>query len=139
MPQDTIIILHGDPATHQLELSDHGYSTVDLYDRIHWIIEPSSNVASIERIHKKHGKQIFILGPTTEASGWTGKAMFSTGLQDVYEYEMTWIEKTTGKRYTTDPKIAVNPGFNFWLLILIAVIVLLLGGIGVKRLFFTKK
>jgi len=139
MPQDTIIILHGNPATGQLDLSDHGFSTVDLYDRIHWIIDPGANVASIDKIHKKHGKQIFILGPTREGNGWSGKAMFSADPQNAYEYEITWTEKPTGKRYSSDPKIAVKPGTNFWLLLFIAVLIVALAGFGLRRLFFTKK
>jgi len=137
MPQDTITILHGHPLSGQLDLSDNGYSQVNQYDRIYWIIDPNSNVASIEKIHKKDGSpNLFILGPSRKDKEWTGKVMFAPARD--YEYYITWTEKNNAS-HTYDPKIAVKPGISFYLLLSILVLILVLASFGVRRLFFAKK
>lgn len=138
MPQHTITIYSGNPSNHELKLSDNGYSEVPQYNRIHWIITPGSNVASIEKIHKKKDSPgVFIFGPSRDGNEWTGKVMFAPDSD--YQYYITWIEKGTGTHHTYDPKIAVKPSFNIAFLFIIVAFILGLATIGIRRLFFAKK
>lgn len=139
MPQDTIWIYHGDPVTGHLDLSDNGYSHVKQYDRIHWIIDPTkSNVASIDKIHKKQGSpNLFVLGPSRKGSEWTGKVMFAP-TQD-YEYYITWTEKNNPGSHTYDPKIAVKPGVHIMLLVATGVVAVALLLLGIRRFLFARK
>jgi len=107
MPEHTITIEYGYPDGH-LKLSDSGYSKVDLYTRINWVIDPNSNVASIDKIHKEKGSPVlFILGPSRDGQNWTGKVVFAPNKD--YDYYINWTEKVSGLSRTYDPKIAVKP------------------------------
>ena len=138
MPQDTIIIYHGDPVSGHLDLSDNGYSHVDQYDRVYWIIDPNSNVASIEKIHKKDGSpNLFILGPSRKDKEWTGKVMFAPTRD--YEYYITWTEKNNPGNHTYDPKIAVKPGTSIMLVVATVVVAVALVALGIRRLLVARK
>jgi hypothetical protein len=136
MSDTTIVIYQGFP-DGTLKLSDNGYMYISQYRRIHWVIAEDSNVGSIEKVDEKDAAPpLFIWGPKRERDGWTGRVMHSPGVSDYY---ITWKEKGTGIRRTYDPKIAVKPSLNIWLLFIIVALILGLATIGIRRLFFAKK
>ena len=124
MPPDTITIKMGH-IDGKLDLSDNGYSKVDQFTRITWVIDKNSNVASIEKIHKKHTFPVlFVFGPSQDGDTWTGKVMFAPDKE--YEYYIKWTEKGSGKSYTFDPKIAVKPGtFSFTTLVILVALIII--------------
>ena len=140
MPNDiTITISHGDPTTGKLDFLPVGSDSlsVNQFDRIHWVIDPGSNVASIDDIGGKKGEPwLFIGGPRGEGNGRTGRVV---NAPKVYKYYVTWTEKLTTGSHTYDPKIAVKPVIHLFLLVIILVFILGLTTVGIRRLFSAKK
>ena len=124
-----ILITGGNPATGELDLSDHGDTKARIGEKIKWKIVNDAVVKSIVSIQLKANTTDIFSGRNgkhpekVDNKNWKADIADDARLNDVCEYSITWNDGSGGPPPTHDPKISINASVNYlaWVISLILV------------------
>ncbi|MDQ6761169.1 MAG: hypothetical protein M3015_00910 [Bacteroidota bacterium] len=106
-----IQIYSGNTTSGQLKMSDNGTTPVNRGDQVIWFIN-GGNVRSFHIVGKSPGN-IFTKTIPTNNTTTLSLDVSSTAPSGDWNYSIIWIDNLLGGVHTFDPKIAVNPNFDF--------------------------
>jgi hypothetical protein len=127
-----ILILGGDTSTHELKLSDEGYTEETKGGKIKWKIKDDETIVkSIVSFGLKDGTKDIFKGKNgkypekEDDKKWKAKIAEDVSVGDICKYSIEWKDNK-GISHTHDPIISIKPSTFSPLKLLVAIVSIIL-------------